>query len=58
MGDDLDVSFQLPDSDAVIRGTGRVVRQAGRTQFGLEFYGLEGEGRDLIAIYIASGPQE
>jgi DNA-binding response OmpR family regulator len=58
MGDDLDVSFQLPDSDAVIRGTGRVVRQAGRTQFGLEFYGLEGDGRDLIAAYITSGPQE
>jgi DNA-binding response OmpR family regulator len=54
MGDDLDVSFQLPDSEVVIRGTGRVVRQSGRTQFGLEFYGLEGEGRDLIAAYIAS----
>jgi CheY-like chemotaxis protein len=59
IGDDLDVSFQLPDSDAVIRGTGRVVRQAGRSQFGLEFYGLEADGREQIAAYIrARGPRE
>jgi CheY-like chemotaxis protein len=58
VGDDLDVSFQLPASDAVIRGTGRVVRQAGRSQFGLEFYGLEGDGREQIAAYIARGPRE
>jgi CheY-like chemotaxis protein len=55
IGDDLDVSFRLPDSDAFIRGTGRVVRQAGRTQFGLEFYGLESDGRERIAAYIARG---
>jgi hypothetical protein len=58
IGDDIDVSFQLPDSETVIRGTGRVVRQAGRTQFGLEFYGLEGDGRELIAAYIARGRGE
>jgi CheY-like chemotaxis protein len=54
IGDDVDFSFHLPGSDVAIRGCGRVVRQAGRTQFGLEFYGIEGEGRDLIAAWVAS----
>jgi CheY-like chemotaxis protein len=54
IGDDLDVSFQLPGSDATIRGTARVVRHAGRNLFGVEFYGLEGAGQDLIAAYVAS----
>jgi CheY-like chemotaxis protein len=55
IGDDLDFAFQLPGSAVTIRGCGRVVRQAGRTQFGVEFYGIEGEGRDLIAAWVASG---
>ena len=54
IGDDLDVSFQLPSSDVTIRGTARVMRQAGRNLFGVEFYGLEGEGRDLIAAFVGS----
>jgi CheY-like chemotaxis protein len=54
IGDDLDLSFQIPESEAVIRGTGRVVRQAGRTQYGVEFYGLEGDGHEVIAAFIAS----
>lgn len=55
IGDDLDVSFQLPGSDVTIRGTARVMRHAGRNLFGVEFYGLEGEGRELIAAFVASG---
>jgi CheY-like chemotaxis protein len=54
IGDDIDFSFQLPGGDVTIRGCGRVVRQAGRTQFGLEFYGLEGDGRDQIEAWVAS----
>jgi CheY-like chemotaxis protein len=54
IGDDLDLSFQLPDSDNVIRGTGRVVRKAGRTHFGIEFYGLEGDGPAEIEAYVKS----
>jgi CheY-like chemotaxis protein len=54
-GDDVDFTFQVPGSDAVIRGTGRVVRHAGRTQFGVEFYGLEGDGREQVAAWVASG---
>jgi CheY-like chemotaxis protein len=59
IGDDLDISFQLPDSDTVIRGTGRVVRKAGRTHFGIEFYGLEGDGQAEIEAYVKSSePRE
>lgn len=54
IGDDLDVSFQLPGSEVTIRGTARVMRHAGRTQYGVEFYGLEGDGHDLIAAFVAS----
>jgi CheY-like chemotaxis protein len=54
IGDDVDFAFQLPGSDAWIRGCGRVVRQAGRTQFGVEFYGLEGDGRELLSAWTAS----
>jgi hypothetical protein len=52
IGEDLDLSFKLPGSEELIRGTARVVRQAGRTQYGLEFYGLEGDGRELIEAFI------
>jgi len=54
IGDDVDFHFVLPGSDTPIRGCGRVVRQAGRTQFGVEFYGLEGEGREALAAWTAS----
>jgi hypothetical protein len=53
----VDLCFDLPGTEDTVRGTGRVVRRAGRTQFGIEFYGLEGDGRALIAAWIASaGP--
>jgi hypothetical protein len=54
MGDDVDFRFELPGLEGVVSGCGRVVRQAGRTQFGVEFYGLEGEGRELIAAWVAA----
>jgi len=55
IGDDVDFSFRVPGSETAIRGCGRVVRKAGRTQFGVEFYGLEGDGREVIAAWVASG---
>jgi CheY-like chemotaxis protein len=58
IGDDVDFCFHLPGSDSVISGCGRVVRQAGRTQFGLEFYGLEGDGAEQIAAWVAAASSE
>lgn len=52
IGDDLDFRFLLPGGDAVVAGTGRVVRDAGRHQYGVEFYGLEGDGAGEIHAYL------
>jgi len=54
IGDDVDFQFSLPGIDTPVKGCGRVVRQAGRTQFGVEFYGLEGDGPQVLAAWTAS----
>jgi CheY-like chemotaxis protein len=58
IGDDVDFQFSLPGTETLIKGCGRVVRQAGRTQFGVEFYGLEGDGPELLAAWTASSGGE
>jgi CheY-like chemotaxis protein len=52
LGDDLDLRFTLPDRAAAISGCGHVVRQAGRCRYGIEFYGLEGDGVALVREYV------
>jgi hypothetical protein len=52
VGEDLDVHFNLPDHDGVIRGCARVMRVAGPRRYGIEFYGLEGAGTSLIQLFI------
>lgn len=52
VGDDIDLRFHLVELDATIVGCGRVVRHAGRRRYGIEFYGLEGEGPELVRRYV------
>jgi CheY-like chemotaxis protein len=52
MGDDLDLRFQLAELGATVVGCGRIVRHAGRRRYGVEFYGLEGDGADLVRRYV------
>lgn len=52
VGDDLDLRFHLPDAAATVSGCGRVMRHAGRHRYGVEFYGLEGDGPDLVRQYV------
>ncbi len=52
IGADLDFEFQLPEDDTSIRGCGRVVRVAPRNRYGVEFYGLEGDGPQRVQTYI------
>jgi CheY-like chemotaxis protein len=52
VGDDLDLRLSLPELSATVAGCGRVVRHAGRHRYGVEFYGLEGEGADLVRSYV------
>jgi len=54
LGDVLDLRFQLPGAEHTILGCGRIVRQAGRNRFGLEFYGLENEGASHIEHFVGS----
>lgn len=52
VGDDLDLRFQLPGSDISISACGQVVRHAGRHRYGVAFYGIEGEGPELVQRYV------
>jgi CheY-like chemotaxis protein len=52
IGADLDFDFRLPDDDVTIRGCGRVVRMAARNRYGVEFYGLEGDGQERVQAFI------
>jgi len=52
LGDDLDLRFNLPESSEAVSGCGHVVRHAGRHRYGVEFYGLEADGPELVRIYV------
>ncbi len=48
IGDVLDLRFRLPDHAAPVVGSGRVVRRAAANRFGVEFFGLEGDGAEAV----------
>jgi CheY-like chemotaxis protein len=52
VGDDVDLRFHLPEMETTIVGCGRVVRHAGRRRYGIEFYGLEGDGSEAVERYV------
>jgi CheY-like chemotaxis protein len=52
VGDDIDLRFYLAELDQAVVGCGRVVRHAGRRRYGVEFWGLEGEGAETVARFI------
>ncbi len=52
VGDQLALTFRLPDDSAVVSGSGRVVRQATATQYGVEFQTLDGNGSDLVRAFV------
>jgi len=55
VGDDVQFAFRLPDSEAVVAGSGTVVREAGPpNQFGVELTHVEGDGRVRIKRYVES----
>jgi hypothetical protein len=64
VGTDVDLRFALPEEPEPILGTAQVVRIAGRSRYGLEFYGLEGEGGARVRRFVsgetaaAPGPGE
>jgi CheY-like chemotaxis protein len=53
VGDELGLAFTLPGATAdPIEGTGRVVRQAGARQYGVEFHELHGDGRERVRQFV------
>jgi len=57
VGTDIDVSFQLPRGLTPIVGTGRIVRQAERGRFGVEFYDLLEDGREHVRMFVEGGEE-
>lgn len=52
MGEDLDLRFRLPGAGPEVIGCGRVVRVGSGGRYGIEFYGLEGEGGDHVRRFV------
>lgn len=55
IGADLDFSFRLARGSEPIVGCGRVVRRASTGGYGVEFYGLEGDGKERIRRFVEGG---
>jgi PilZ domain len=56
VGEDLRFSFLLPGVNAVICGTGTVIRAAGVDKFGVELTHVDGDGRVRIKRFVETGP--
>jgi PilZ domain-containing protein len=53
LGDALEVRFRLPAPAGPVQGSARVLRLDAVRRFGVEFYGLEGNGRDAVSGFVA-----
>jgi CheY-like chemotaxis protein len=58
VGEDLRFSFLMPGVNAVICGTGTVIRAAGQDLFGVELTHVDGDGRVRIKRYVESAPPD
>jgi len=56
VGDDIDFRFRLPEVEDPVVGTAQVVRIGPRGRYGVEFYGLEGRGADLVRLFVGELP--
>jgi hypothetical protein len=54
IGREIEFSFRLDSGQAPVTGSGRVVREASPTHFGVEFLVLEAEDRDRIRALVAA----
>jgi len=52
VGDDIDFRFELPGTSDAVVGTAQVVRLGPRGRYGLEFYGLEGRGDEIVQRFV------
>jgi CheY-like chemotaxis protein len=54
VGEDLRFSFEMPEEEGGIQGTGTVIRAASAHRFGVELTHVEGDGRVRIKRYVES----
>jgi CheY-like chemotaxis protein len=59
VGDEVQLRFQIPDSEHTVATTARVVRVAGPSQYGVEFNRFEGDASERLRAFVtgASGPE-
>jgi hypothetical protein len=56
-GDPVEVLLRLPDGGAAVRGRGRVVREAGRGRYGVEFESLDQGAVERIRRFATAPPE-
>ena len=56
MGTELEFSFRLPASAAPLVGSGRVVREAGKNRYGVEFDGFVNDGARDLRTFVGQQP--
>jgi CheY-like chemotaxis protein len=52
VGDEIRLSFQIPDSEARVQAAARVVRLAGPGQYGVEFRRVEGDATHHLRAFV------
>ena len=58
VGEDLRLTFELPEPLGPVRGTGTVVRLAHQERVGVELTSIEGDGRVRIKRFVESPPPD
>lgn len=53
LGDALDVRFRLPPPAGGVQAAARVLRLDAARRFGVEFYGLDENGQDMVSGFVA-----
>ena len=57
VGDEIQLSFQIPESEAQVKAVARVVRLAGPSQYGVEFRRVDGEAAEAkLREFVAGVP--
>ena len=56
VGDEVELRFRIPDEDALLAATARVVRLAGPGQYGVEFRRVAGDASDRLRAFVTAAP--
>jgi len=53
VGDEIQLTFQIPESEAQVKAVARVVRLAAAGQYGVEFQGVEGDASERLRAFVS-----